>query len=271
MSSELNANDTFPSNAGVSFINVPYMRQTYDQFLAYIVGRKEKGGVFDHPSPSDQGAYLSFYNDTVSFLIQRFNYKPYWDVQGPNFDDPFILHFHGAKPHDYLKFIFGSECDTAIASLCDQAESLPHLCEGFKSFSKYVDREEYCNGAFSETPEKVICKKILDSIAASPLTQCEGSFSKYLIKSMALFELSSDSSRQSEVHVRRNLVGKKPQFQLSQTLHAGHGHQGCFSEYLLVGWQLFLSLLSLSCIVIPAARMLGTSKKPQSPRSGSSF
>ena len=79
MSSELEYPLATPANAGVLLMNLPYLRQTYDDFLHYILSHKETGGVFGgHPSPSDQGAYLTFYNDTVQYLDYTFNAKPYF-------------------------------------------------------------------------------------------------------------------------------------------------------------------------------------------------
>lgn len=237
MSSEFDPHDSKILNAGVSLINVPYMRQTYERFIAYILNHTNTA-KFDHPSPSDQGAYLSFYKDTIEFLPQRFNFKPYWDVNGPEFKDPYILHFHGAKVHDYLKFIFGSECDEAIRFMCFRADQLPLLCEGIQAFAKHADIDSYCNKTFSETREKQMCARVLKVVNAGSKT-CSGSLSHFLVGQLAIF---SDDGLPTE--------GKT----LQQSVVSN-----CFSEYLMVGWQLILTALSLICVLLPTVKIaIGT-------------
>jgi len=45
--------DVFPYNAGVMVANLPYLRATYDSFLAFILANKE-GLVFKGYGPGDQ-------------------------------------------------------------------------------------------------------------------------------------------------------------------------------------------------------------------------
>lgn len=173
MSSEMNIGDAFPSNAGVTLFNVPFMRRTYQDFLDFILAHIDTA-KFDHPSPGDQGAYLDFYRASTQFLSARFNYKPYWKLPEGDLKDPFLLHFHGVKPHDYLKYIFGENCDEAIQFLCARATQLKYLCPSIQAFakaSKAVDPFAYCESSFSGSSEALLCNNILDSLVASK-TQC---------------------------------------------------------------------------------------------------
>ena len=77
--------------------------------------------------PSDQGAYLSFYADSKKFLAKEFNVKPYYTHTPPKIAK--IIHFHGAKPHDYIGEWLGISCSPAIKKLCEKKErNAPILC-----------------------------------------------------------------------------------------------------------------------------------------------
>ena len=196
MSNEVNMGDTFPSNAGVTLMNIPYLRRTHADFLRFIFQHVDTA-KFDHPSPSDQGAYLDFYRASARFLSPRFNYKPYWKPPKGQLKDPIILHFHGAKPHDYMKYIFGSGCDPAIQFLCVQASELQYLCPSFQVFaraSKAVDPFEYCEASFSESSEAVFCNNILDNLATlkGECTDLPGVIRKELRRVPSRFSLRTD-------------------------------------------------------------------------------
>jgi hypothetical protein len=170
MSAEADITQHKPVNAGVMLMNIPYMRHTYNKFLDYIlqhVDTPEFGGK--KQSPSDQGAYLEFYKSTVRFLSRNFNFKPYWKHVGL-YKDAFIVHFHAAKPHDYLTSILGKECDTAIKPMCHHAETHPLLCTTIQEFarsSKSVDQVGYCEAAFSNATEATFCNNVMDILVAS--------------------------------------------------------------------------------------------------------
>lgn len=169
MSAELKPDDR-PANAGVTLMNIPRMRQTYHDFLEFIL-QHVHSAKFDHPSPSDQGAYLDFYKPEVRFLAREFNFKPYWKLSDIGNKEPFILHFHGAKPHDYLKHIMGDRCDEALRSLCEAGMRLPYLCKSLKifaEFSKSVDQVAYCNNSFKDAREALFCNEILDEMTRKP-------------------------------------------------------------------------------------------------------
>ena len=83
-------------NAGIMLINVPWMRRTYDEFVAWTFSGVNiaRGLHFGPFGPGDQGAYNQFY--TGKFNVHRwplFNWKPYWGYN-PRAK---LVHFHGPK------------------------------------------------------------------------------------------------------------------------------------------------------------------------------
>ena len=156
MSSELTKTKT-PSNAGVMLMNIPNLRKSYNAFLKFILDHSETKGHFGHASPSDQGAYLTFYNTTIQFLPYTFNTKPYFELPSdPNKIRFKIFHFHGPKPHDYLnRLLFGKSCDVAFDFLCIRTlEQTPNaLCRGLTLFARAtlaVDNSlAYCDATMS--------------------------------------------------------------------------------------------------------------------------
>jgi len=173
MSSEMVC-DRRPVNAGVMLMNIPYMRHTYHDFLEFIM-QHVHSAIFNNPAPSDQGAYLEFYESEARFLSRSFNFKPYYNPSDVQYEEPYIVHFHGAKPHDYLKHIVGDSCDQAVRGLCSQVAHMPSICMAFQlfaRFSKAVDPVAYCNESFAKNKnEALFCNDILDALV-SKKDQC---------------------------------------------------------------------------------------------------
>ena len=150
-------------------MNVPHMRATYASFLEFILEHVDRP-EFDHPAPSDQGAYLDFYRKTVRQMSNFWNWKAYWGVKVKNdmFNRIKILHFHGIKPHDYVKKLLGQSCDEAIR----------HLCRKFKQpiFRLTIHRfllaassipnfhQSYCEASFDTPKKQSGCVTILDNL-----------------------------------------------------------------------------------------------------------
>lgn len=107
-------------NAGVMLMNIPYLRKTHSSFLKFIeYHAKQETPTFQNPCPADQGAYLEFYNSTFHQMSSCWNWKAYWKLDNKNKltcqpQDIKILHFHGLKPHDFVKNDLKGEIDTAI-------------------------------------------------------------------------------------------------------------------------------------------------------------
>jgi hypothetical protein len=107
--------DYFPWNAGIMLMNIPYLRASYNDFLTYILTNK-KGMYFDGFGPGDQGAYNSYYEKTLRPLClpKAYNSKPYQPVLAGSK----LVHFHGPKPHNFLKFFEKGECQ--FGGMCRQ-------------------------------------------------------------------------------------------------------------------------------------------------------
>ena len=172
MSSEMHLDSEQPSNAGVTLMNIPLLRRTHEKFLNFILDHVDTAD-FGHSSPSDQGAYLVFYQNQTNFLKRAFNMKPYWPVTRAEFNKSLVVHFHGPKPHEYLQFIMGKQCGEALGNLCLQATKRPALCHSLREFavaSREVDGlSSYCHTSFSNTTQQSICEDFLESLATGKI------------------------------------------------------------------------------------------------------
>jgi hypothetical protein len=167
MSSEMHLESTEPSNAGVTLMNIPLLRRTHKTFLKFILDHVDTA-EFNHSSPSDQGAYLVFYQSETRFLKRSFNMKPYWPVTRVEFKKSNIVHFHGPKPHEYLKFIMGKECNKALGDLCLLATKRPALCHALRQFAVAIHEvglQPYCQTSFANNTQQDICENFLAALA----------------------------------------------------------------------------------------------------------
>lgn len=181
MSSEVDLTNV-PVNAGVMLLNIPFMRESYEEFMEFITNHVHSPH-FNNAAPSDQGAYLEFYEDDATFLSRCFNFKPYYHLQDIECEEPFIVHFHGAKPHDYLKRIMGQECNPAIRNMCNDALHMPSLCsslqifakgsqhaiaqegrEDLKGTDKHAMSASYCDIVFPNSQDAYVCNGIFDAL-----------------------------------------------------------------------------------------------------------
>ena len=88
-------------------------------------------GTHSGYGPGDQGAYNSFYRDTVNFLDEKYNAKLYKKYRA----DALIVHFHGPKPHQYMEQLMEGECSFS---------TLPSLCkDGLGGFCTYLVDDHY--------------------------------------------------------------------------------------------------------------------------------
>ncbi|GFR49842.1 hypothetical protein Agub_g11783, partial [Astrephomene gubernaculifera] len=127
--------ESFPYNAGVFLAHLPAMRSAYPAFMRMLLGNDE-GLYFTNYGPADQGALNKFYEADLraQLLPQRFNAKPYRAV------DPgaAILHFHGPKPHDLLRYLDSGACD--FFTLCESV-FLSGGCAYGREWSGWVPEE----------------------------------------------------------------------------------------------------------------------------------
>ena len=187
MSSEINLGDKQPSNAGVTLMKLETLRKTHSDFMGFIMKHVKKGGKFNHPSPSDQGAYMVFYKNSVAFLDEKFNVKPYWSFPIPDFQNSYILHFHGPKPNDYIRFIMNEKCGPAIDFLCERGfHSSPYiLCQSLAVFARAslsVDKHAFCTLSFANHTQASFCQSLMEQLSGSHEPQC-GNFEALIQKS----------------------------------------------------------------------------------------
>ena len=156
-------------NAGVTLMNVPQMRATYNDFLKFILDHVNQTS-FKHLAPSDQGAYLEYYDSTVQQISNFWNWKAYWGVNTKNgmFRKIKILHFHGIKPHDFIRRIMGYSCGGAIHDLCGKFKQNIFRVAVNRFLQVAGDipnfKKEYCAATFNTSQEQGRCAFILDDL-----------------------------------------------------------------------------------------------------------
>ena len=170
LSAEMDEYDPRPWNAGVTVMNVPYLRETKEEFHKFIF--EHQNGDFQN-GPSDQGAYNDFYSDRT-FLHRKFNMKPYWENED-NWRDRYIIHFHGMKPMDILDlWLFGKDCNPSIKFLCDKEAEYKFLCPSMQSFAVAATLDDatlddFCGGYFDSEQKQQRCKGYLNDLAGMAL------------------------------------------------------------------------------------------------------
>jgi len=176
-SAEGNPKDKFPWNAGISLMNVPYLKETYQEFFRFIM-KHVNGRGYIVPlkgiAVSDQGAYLEFYKKSIQFLSIDFNFKPYYNVNHAKAASAKIVHFHGPKPHNYIGHFSGLKCDAATQKLCNKAGENKHLCSNVQAFAKSLllsgegNIMGYCRVTYATNKDyQGICFSTLNALATS--------------------------------------------------------------------------------------------------------
>jgi len=97
-SCESEIGDRSAFNSGVMFMNVPKLRASHAEFVAFMIERDFNFSAYD------QGAYNGFYAQDWDYLPEEYNWKPYW---GPS-ETARIIHFHGPKIWAVRRFCRGA-------------------------------------------------------------------------------------------------------------------------------------------------------------------
>jgi hypothetical protein len=164
-SSELNEDDGMPSNAGVTLMNVPFLRESVRQFQEFIFRHETPDFSM---GPSDQGAYLEYYGSSIRFLSTRFNMKPYY-YNTTNWNERYIVHFHGLKPNDFMEFWLAGTCEPLKCYLLFRFEGSPFQCAGMQDWAKAAMHEgpqvveKYCNHTLPKYGK--LCSDVFNSLA----------------------------------------------------------------------------------------------------------
>jgi hypothetical protein len=119
-------------NAGMTLMNVPFLRETQAKFLSF---------VFDSPSAdytvwvSSHKAYRIFYDSRVTVLPAGFSAtacsrdKNAWK-------ENVLIHFDGIEPIEIIQHWFGGNSDSAKHQLLRDISSAPFMCMSLHHFAK---------------------------------------------------------------------------------------------------------------------------------------
>ena len=206
LSTELWEKDQTPVNNGVALMNVPKLRETYNDFVSFINEHVTERKDFVL-GPSDQGAYLDFYhrykNENRKLLIRRkrtksnpkptkihnvqpskyvqfldttFNVKPYYKLQ-KYIKNRRIVHFHGMKPHQILRVFMGYKIDDfsdalqVILPMLFSNDADVFMCDSLRDFGISIIHDAklldlFCTKAFPKENEKSACTEFFITLAS---------------------------------------------------------------------------------------------------------
>lgn len=99
--------------------------------------KNSNGLQFPGFGPMDQGLLNKFYERDLKaqLLSQDFNAKPYHNLR----TGPYIVHFHGPKPHDYLAFMETGSC--RFGDMCHKGFAKA-LCPYIKEWARHAADSE---------------------------------------------------------------------------------------------------------------------------------
>lgn len=136
--------NTFPCNAGIILMNLPNMRMTHSALVNMSFSTNDL--LFPGYGPIDQGAINKYYRDDMNHscqLQELYNAKPYKNGRKM----PYIIHFHGPKPHDYLKWLERKQCRPSFQDLCRKGSNM--MCRVVGEFAKFSDHDDFISKMMS--------------------------------------------------------------------------------------------------------------------------
>ena len=130
--------DHAPYNAGVMLMRLPCLKDTYADFLAFILA--SPSGYFPNFGPVDQGAINQFYERQIVHIPKKWNAKPYHPVIA----DAAIVHFHGPKPSHLADFVRTGTCPFNFGDMCNMAmrAAAPTYLETYRAVLEEINAEE---------------------------------------------------------------------------------------------------------------------------------
>ncbi|CAK0799227.1 unnamed protein product, partial [Prorocentrum cordatum] len=147
-SSELDEDGVKPLNAGVSLLNVPFLRESIDEFQEFAFNHTDSDFV---NGLGDQGAFLDFYGKDIEFLNPRFNMKPYYKNEA-NWNHTYIVQYHGLKPHEQIAYWFDGTCEPLQCYLISKFSDSPYEYEAMVEFARAAALEGPGSGSRHLTP-----------------------------------------------------------------------------------------------------------------------
>jgi len=141
----IESTNPWDGNAGVMFLNLHYLGESYDDFLSMTFSEKyRKEGLVYNGQPADQGAYKVMYHlQTTLVSHPPFNWRPYWKATDDKmFGNIKIVHFIGPKIPDYnVYFGNGSLTNPLFKGIIGECEQNREDCE----YWVYRWRDTYLN------------------------------------------------------------------------------------------------------------------------------
>ena len=121
-------------NSGVMVMNITNLRTLHSGFIDYIEDNLPNWIGF---SPNDQGALNNFFRSGWCRIDQTLNWKPYWGVN----PDAYILHFHGARPHEIVRHLAnpGREPNRLQLNSLEKQQSARHSVYEYASYLSMTD------------------------------------------------------------------------------------------------------------------------------------
>jgi len=178
LSADLDEKDKKHKNAGVALLNVPFLRTTLTNFTNFVFSKTDKDFV---SAPGGQGAFLDFYEKSISSLNAEFNMKPYY-TDSTIWNKSYIIHYRGLKPHEQIAHWFGKTCEPSKCDLIKRSRNAPYQCHAMLMFAKTAALEggdiinEYCKTSL--TVHSDLCIDLLNDMAHFPR---ERSCNNYLL------------------------------------------------------------------------------------------
>lgn len=155
-------------DAGVSLLNVPFLRKTLPKFQDFVLGKADKGFV---SAPGVQGAFLDFYDKSIDSLSAEFSMKPYYS-DTKRWSNSYIIHYRGLKPHEQIGHWFGWTVEASKRGVIERSSKSPYQCHALVKFAKAAALEgddlikEYCKTSL--TGHGGLCIDLLTEMAHSP-------------------------------------------------------------------------------------------------------
>ena len=186
-----NPEETIPVDAGVTLVNIPYLRDAYRDFRNYIL--HDFSPLRDEAAAGSWGpaaAYTQFVKhqkvirrEKISLLPNRFSFKPYWPLRNDHDENSEmdVIHFHGPKPMEYIANLMGKPCPRDANFLCSQGiddatKGSNGVCLGLAYFALSLEDayegskagtgiKNYCKAVFNlDEGEQIFCRTILDRL-----------------------------------------------------------------------------------------------------------
>merc|ERR1712032_1180026 len=150
--------------SNVIFMNVPFMRETLPNFSAFVFNRSSP--QFGVGSPY-LAAHRGLYGSHVDYLGPTLSVESVTRTKDA-WNKGSIHHFHGLRPHDYLRYWLAGECEPVKCFFLFEYADRPYVCGTIQIWARGALRssrqvvQEYCLEAVPQTAD--ICMAFFEEI-----------------------------------------------------------------------------------------------------------